>query len=1034
MFSIMKSNLSKRKNQLLESKEVATEDLKVHRIRQEEKKRAVQRAKLYMLIGLAILCHAWDSVLTVDGLRNVQIKAAAVSEETEEGSQGGEKFTVEEITRNIGFMTRKRFLSPEIQLDHSIEVLKKDSENIEACNEDNSDKHIPSDSIIYKHTRKFSQDRLRNNPLYEGDLFKYKNEYFNMLLELFPSLGGYASIWTNKEGSFYVFINGTSVKEHKYKILASLLLLSEGVNVPLEVNKGEKRTDLVLKKADGKEEHFRINMTFMAKKNKYKKKPTGVHEKVLQEKAIDVINFFIESRENPVYKKEEPTLQSLFCRKLVDNKFLNSPSFLIQAYIHHYIEKAEKMVLFIQTVHDLLNEFIDKKEGVSREVRIEEAVNNLLSLYMEERGVKPEDKKPDNKAAVQEKIVSAECNMPKNYILIGKNSMDVTHFKKRSLYNDFRNQMFHKLCLKPLEDSASKKENMGSSMGQANYCETALFGLFCSAAYNSNPNIYTVHDVKSASKELRGFFRKYMIAPTDKAIIKRMHQDWADDIVFGENSQETQYMWIDGKTLMPGLINILYGFSKIAGICDLSKIDEIRRRVNDMNINGSVDDSNKIEKEKKEELESIISEYMTELIKKIALNYGVSVQTSINSKMSFKDGCSDVFGGLKISYTPINKQDKDVFQTYSYCYEFNICPDCSNDGKELTWTTNFNAFQLKKISKNLRLKKKKKEKKKEKKEEKKKEKKKELSIIEKVELYVGEEIQLSRKKAKECKKNSKLNKKEQLKHSYADWSESINTLLLDSQIYSGKDRRTILCGLFLFAKGQDFEEIHPLACLAENIMKNSCYNFNTTKGEVLIMHSLGIADKCYPNTPIDMDAYKERPNCFITALKHVLELATNAKYISHKKYANIITDLMIKFRETCLEDSYYSSLESFAKELDKNKIILLIKILTRNGHSIKHITKIVQAMQKTEKEHSVADYEKHSNQFLLWFILGVEKSISMDSSIALKDYCRLIDIREIEKINSETFSSKWGIDINIPELFKEIKYIICIEEGREECE
>ncbi|KAI5141912.1 hypothetical protein NEAUS04_2791, partial [Nematocida ausubeli] len=60
MFSIMKSNLSKRKNQLLESKEVETEDLKTHKIRQEEKGTGARRAKIYMLIGVAILCHVWN--------------------------------------------------------------------------------------------------------------------------------------------------------------------------------------------------------------------------------------------------------------------------------------------------------------------------------------------------------------------------------------------------------------------------------------------------------------------------------------------------------------------------------------------------------------------------------------------------------------------------------------------------------------------------------------------------------------------------------------------------------------------------------------------------------------------------------------------------------------------------------------------------------------------------------------------------------------------------------------------------------------
>ncbi|KAI5163732.1 hypothetical protein NEAUS03_2377, partial [Nematocida ausubeli] len=86
----------------LKSKEVATEDLRTHKIRQEKKKKAAQRARLYMLIGVAILCHVWDSVLTVDGLRNFQIKAAAISEEIEEGSLDSRIVPVlKEEARNI---------------------------------------------------------------------------------------------------------------------------------------------------------------------------------------------------------------------------------------------------------------------------------------------------------------------------------------------------------------------------------------------------------------------------------------------------------------------------------------------------------------------------------------------------------------------------------------------------------------------------------------------------------------------------------------------------------------------------------------------------------------------------------------------------------------------------------------------------------------------------------------------------------------------------------------------------------------------
>ncbi|KAI5139002.1 hypothetical protein NEAUS06_2596, partial [Nematocida ausubeli] len=244
----MKSNLSKRKNQLLESKEVATEDLRTHKIKQEEKERAICRAKIYMLIGVAMLCHVWDRVLTVDGLRNIQIKAAAISEEaiSEETEEVGVDSRImpvlKEEARNIGFMYRKRFLSPEIKLDYCIPLDKTGCEH-----------------PVYRFKRNCSLDKVRddNELLYKGGLLKYKKEYFNTLLNMFPSLGECVSILSDDIDSFYTFINSANVKEHKYKILASLLMLAEGKSVPLSFNKSYDRTELVLKKTNSEEEHFR---------------------------------------------------------------------------------------------------------------------------------------------------------------------------------------------------------------------------------------------------------------------------------------------------------------------------------------------------------------------------------------------------------------------------------------------------------------------------------------------------------------------------------------------------------------------------------------------------------------------------------------------------------------------------------------------------------------------------------------------------------------------------------------------------------
>ncbi|EHY65531.1 hypothetical protein NERG_01138 [Nematocida ausubeli] len=925
----MKSNLSKKKNQLLESKEVATENLKVHRTRQEKKERAICRAKIYMLIGVAILCHVWDRFLTVDGLRNVQIKAAAISEETiseetEEDSQGGENPSMlEEITRNIGFMTRKRFLSPEIQLEHSIEVLKKDSKNIDTGNEENSDKHKPKDSI-YTHTRNFSQDRLRYSNITKNNLLKYKQKYFNTLLELFPSLGGYASIWTNKEGSFYVFINSTSVKEHKYKILASLLLLAEGVNVPLTLDESQNEKELVLKKANGQEEHFRVSMCVLIKTRK-EKENQPIAQKMFQKKAAAVINFFIENKENPVLEKEKFTSQSDFYRELDKKQFLNSPSFLIQAYIHHYIEKTGEMVLFIQTAHDLLNEtmvqedeLFKKEKGLdrlhdselcmymmdnresSRYNMLRKAVSYLVNEYITEKEVGKESNKQDNS-------VLDKCTVLKENILARKGNIDVTHLTKKPLCNDCINPDLNLLRFKEFEEYAFNKESIGSNMNGANYCETALLGLFCWATYNYRiGGMHTVDHIEFSPVELKNFFKKYMCIPTHRTMIKKMLSKWKN-VVFRKNDQKIFYTMLDNKIIMPGMINILRGISKIADIGDPDKIDKIRKKMDKMDSSTKVDKvaefyeeiknnpgtseetirslinekllcckndlekqleaSNRSEKSKekkakkiyiienmlknqnsiniddfvhsyikkekdlKKELENMISTYMAELIKKIALSQNVSVQVSINCKRSFF-GKRDVFGSVRIFYTPTDEHVNNAHLSHPYCYEFNICPDCSNTRKKLKWKTSFKMSMPYNNLEKINLPKTEKT----------------PSIIKQIELYIDKNNQLD----KNC---SKLDEQAQLELSYANWHEDIDTLLLSPQLYININKRNIGHRLLLYAKEENLGDAHPLACLADNILKSSYFMISNDKSEMLTMHSLGIAEKYYPNIPINMHIY-----------------------------------------------------------------------------------------------------------------------------------------------------------------------------------
>ncbi|KAI5162605.1 hypothetical protein NEAUS04_1063, partial [Nematocida ausubeli] len=217
-------------------------------------------------------------------------------------------------------------------------------------------------------TRDYRLDRVHDDSdlAYKGSLLKYKKEYFTTLLELFPSMHGYVSIWSDREDSFFSFINSTSVEKYKYKILASLLLLAEGVDVPLAINESESRTVLFLKKAD-EGEHFRLNMNTLANICKKATESLYVHKDLFKEGAVSVVRFFIENRENPVLKKEGYTSEPKSYKEFKKGKFMNSPGFLIQTYVYHCMENEDQTVLFIKAVYGLLCEYMAQEKEAPRE-------------------------------------------------------------------------------------------------------------------------------------------------------------------------------------------------------------------------------------------------------------------------------------------------------------------------------------------------------------------------------------------------------------------------------------------------------------------------------------------------------------------------------------------------------------------------------------------------------------------------------------------------------------------------------------------
>ncbi|KAI5161314.1 hypothetical protein NEAUS04_0428, partial [Nematocida ausubeli] len=1066
------------------------------------------RAKIYMLIGVAILCHVWNRVLTVDGLRDVQIKAAAISEETEEDSADSIIMPVlKKEARNIGFMYRKRFFSPEIKLDYCIPL-----------------EETGCERTIYRFKRNCSLDKVcdDNELLYEGDLLKYKKEYFNTLLNMFPSLGECVSILSDDIDSFYTFINSANVKEHKHKILASLLMLAEGKSVPLSFNKSYNRTELVLRKTNSEEEHFRVSMNVLVKTSKEETESTDVFEEVLQQKAIEVINFFIENRKNKVFIKEKDSSKPSDCDMHEKVQFVNSPAFLIQTYIHHCLETTKEAVLFIHTAYCLLGEWMPQKEESLRKEEMENIARYLISRYIEQK---------DELARESVKRYYISCHLPDRYIkekekkiaekrhnaffksIVSEENrpfdiekIDITHMNKIFMRNDYMDNCDDLLYLgvasdvvpvpiktdnssasspapgiNPLDDKHIQEDAKPTlSPRFTDHLETVLLGLLLSSAYNIVKNIYSVDHIKHASEELKSFFKKYSSAR--EQVGKEMHDDW-NKVVGGLPNPKIRYMRPDRNQLMPGMINMMHVIKEITGVGSIKKIDRLKRRLYLVEETQSIDDikslydmSNKldtiysqkakhevdmqikdiiyirklkhkkvlemkqknaktkeeaakiekkiqiiIQKRNSDDLDRLVSRYknisrwmecklknktlhyLNIIFSEIALSKTALIHSVDRFKKILNEGHEDFFWNkLKIQY------DKShLHLDYSHCYEFDMSLESDPNKKELkTWKSRFWLF-LDYDLENL-----------------------ESPIIGMLNSYKDKGIETSEPK-EENKNPLTLNKHVGPTLLYEKEYRIVDTLLLNPLIHKMDHINKNVWGLLLYGMEKKLDKNHPFLRLADNILHSTCFMNSKIRNTMFIFLSHIPVDKHHPLTGID----KSIDEKYIpSTIREVLYLAKSIKFLSQATYANILTNLMISLQRKYSNDNYECN--DFSEDLISiiRSEPSLIKILTLNGTIMDYIFKIIQSIEGVETKYTASDCKRFGNRPLLWIIYSAQKFKYTGWSNVVQECYNLIDIESFknDSVYIRYCSNTWFV--NRPNLFKEIKDIVCVENDRESME
>ncbi|KAI5168739.1 hypothetical protein NEIRO03_2617, partial [Nematocida sp. AWRm78] len=249
------------------------------------------------------------------------------------------------------------------------------------------------------------KDEKFGSTIYDDIDNNYLQVFTQQLINMFPSEDRYLSIESNNPDSFTRFLREYMDTLDSLYVLASLFLLSEGINIPIEIvvdEENNKNKILVLKKKEVEElekeedsnsepeekginmkEGFHVNLSMNIKE---KEEGDNTAEPVYQKKTEEIVNFFKSLvNTDSSYRLEVPEefLMPTTHEEFLTGNFLCNPKFLIQSYFFEYIDSVEMYKKFVRAVYELITEKIsdEKKSGnpsMDTEKNAQEVFNTLF--------------------------------------------------------------------------------------------------------------------------------------------------------------------------------------------------------------------------------------------------------------------------------------------------------------------------------------------------------------------------------------------------------------------------------------------------------------------------------------------------------------------------------------------------------------------------------------------------------------------------------------------------------------------------------
>ncbi|KAH9385752.1 uncharacterized protein NEMAJ01_0648 [Nematocida major] len=462
------------------------------------------------------------------------------------------------VYSDLGYIHNKRFFAPEIETDYKLEP---------AGDDETTEEH--------KYTRNAQKDKPY--PSEEGpDLSSglaatdYTVEYHRTLIEMFPSVDGHTlSVAVGRKDSFFQALQRMPTKQHANYVLAALLLLSEGVDVPIEATEKEITLEIG-------------SIAF----------ETGQCKK-----AAQVINFF---KENKGKGKLPCTLETFST-----GEFLNTPQFLIQAYVFEYIKSKDDALDFAACVHTILKSLP------------EDSCKDVYSACFVESKAEEDD------------FLYMFTQIQKVMRVLG--SFPFTSPSMLPAYTSVR------ACKR------GQTEFLDETF--SNCVETGLFVLFCCLAHDPVQKKYDVEAMLGEKKEsdkteaLRAFFQLESVTPKACAAQDTM-QEW-NRVVSGLQSEHIAYKRESRNEVRSGIFNALYVVAEVTG---RREQEEQRIRELELMLKGC-----KIGKNSGDVFEKT-QEYVAELFMSLSVDKSLKISFSNLKVDARSDGQKDLYGKITLKY------------------------------------------------------------------------------------------------------------------------------------------------------------------------------------------------------------------------------------------------------------------------------------------------------------------------------------------------------------------------------------------------